>query len=73
MSSLVHSIRLDASVAPTNSSYVLLFVLVFFREINMISTFPIVGVAPVCNLKSKCTANYASTYHFENFICMPLM
>ena len=62
---MVCNIRLDASSAPTNYASVLLLVLIFcFRDIDTIDHFPIVNLAPVRDLKSKSTTNYASTYNF---------
>ena len=58
INSLVHSTRLDASSAPTNSASVLFFLSFFcFRDVYTIDTFFIVNGAPVLNLKSECTAN----------------
>ena len=63
---LVHNIRLDTSSVPTNSASVMIFVSSFwFCDTDTIATFTIVNVAPVCNLKSKCTANASSKYHFR--------
>ena len=69
---LVHNTRLDASSTPTNSASVLIFIFSFcFRDTDMIAPFPIVNIYPVCNLKSKCTSNSASTYQFRQmFLCL---
>ena len=48
INSLVHGIIIDAYSAPNNSASVLLFMFRFcFRDIDTISTFTIVNVAPV--------------------------
>ena len=71
---LVHNIRLEASSAPTKSDSVLLFLFSFyFCDMDTISPLTIFNVAPVFYLKSKCTVNSASTYHFRNCFCLPLM
>ena len=66
---LVHNIRLDLSYAPTNLASVLLFVFIFcFHDTDTIDPLPIVNVSPLWYLKSKCTANYSSTYNFRQII-----
>ena len=62
---LVRNIRLDASSDATNSDSVMVFMFSFFCDMDMISPFPIVNVAPVFDFKSKCTANNTSIYRFR--------
>ena len=65
----VRNIRLDASSAPTKSTSVLILIFSFcFNDRDMVVTFIIVNVDPVCYLKSECTANSASTYHLNHLI-----
>ena len=57
----VYNIRLDASSTPTNHASEMLFVFIFcFHDTYTISTFPIVNVATVWDLKYKHTKNSAS-------------
>ena len=66
MNNLVHRIFVMASSVPTNSDLHELRVFNFCLD-NILCRVPspIVNSAPVCDLKSGCTAKLASTYHLS--------